>query len=282
MLHDNRKRAGSFGDDAEQYDRARPSYPTAMVDDLVAEFVDAGVGGCGRVLDVGCGTGIVARLFEDRGCTVVGVEADPRMAAVAARHGVDVDVVAFEQWTPRGGPVDLVTSGQAWHWIDPAVGPAKAAQVLRPGGALAAFWHSYHYEAAFHQSVLAVYRELAPDLAEDSLALATIPADAVAEGRRSDIAAIEACGLFEAPDERTYTMGRRYTGEEWIDELATHSSHRVADRTTLDAVFVRLAEVVDASGGIVEIDLHTDLLLVRLASRSWHDTAASPFSVGLR
>ena len=34
VLHDDRHRAGSFGEDAEQYDRARPSYPAPLIDDL--------------------------------------------------------------------------------------------------------------------------------------------------------------------------------------------------------------------------------------------------------
>jgi hypothetical protein len=49
VIHTDRRRAGSFGDHAEQYDRARPSYPAELVDDLVGPDVR-------RVLDVGCGT----------------------------------------------------------------------------------------------------------------------------------------------------------------------------------------------------------------------------------
>ena len=35
--HHDRGRAESFGDDAETYDSARPSYPEQLVDDLMAE-----------------------------------------------------------------------------------------------------------------------------------------------------------------------------------------------------------------------------------------------------
>ena len=83
----------SFGDDAERYDRARPSYPAAAVD---AAMDGANIR---RVLDVGCGTGIASQLFLDRGCEVVGVEPDERMAAVAHRRGVNVVVTPFETWT---------------------------------------------------------------------------------------------------------------------------------------------------------------------------------------
>ena len=78
MLHDDRRRAGSFGDDADQYDRARPTYPAPLVDDLL----DDGTHDVLDVPDVGCGTGKVGRLFAARGCAVLGVEPDERMAAV--------------------------------------------------------------------------------------------------------------------------------------------------------------------------------------------------------
>lgn len=45
-------------------------------------------------------------------------------------EGVDVGV---------GCDADAVVAGQAWHWIDPVAGTAKAARVLRPGGMLALF-----------------------------------------------------------------------------------------------------------------------------------------------
>lgn len=260
MSYQDRRRAGSFGDDADQYDRARPAYPNAMISDLVLQFVESGGDG-GRVLDVGCGTGIVGRLFRDRGCAVLGVEADRRMAAVAQRHGIEVDVVPFESWAQRGRRYDLVVSGQAWHWVDPAVGPRKAGEVLRAGGALAVFWNSYRYEPAFRDAMLTAYHEVAPDLADNSVALGTIAATAGAAERRADVAAIAACGLFAPSAERSYAWHRRRTRDEWIDELATHSGHRVADPGVFDRLVGRLADLVDLFGGTVEIEMQTELLL---------------------
>ncbi len=51
-LQDDRRLV--FGDVAEQYDRARPSYPEAMVDDLVAL---GAIRPAARLLEVGAGTG---------------------------------------------------------------------------------------------------------------------------------------------------------------------------------------------------------------------------------
>jgi SAM-dependent methyltransferase len=95
------------------------------------------------VLDVGIGTGISARPFQAAGCRVLGVEVDARMAEFARQHGFEVEVAKFEDWDPAGRTFDAVIAGQAWHWVDPVAGAAKAAEVLRPGGRLAVFWNAF-------------------------------------------------------------------------------------------------------------------------------------------
>src|SRR5579875_1636628 len=116
----DRGRAESFGTVAANYDRFRPSYPPALIDDLVAT-------GAHTVLDVGCGTGKAAVLLAARGLDVLGVEIDPKMAELARSHGVPVEVSSFEGWDAAGRMFDLLTCGQAWHWVDPARGVPKAA-----------------------------------------------------------------------------------------------------------------------------------------------------------
>src|SRR2546430_10607199 len=102
--HQAREIAESFGSDADRYDRARPRYPDALVDRIVA--------GAPRslrnpdVLDVGCGTGIVARQFQAAGCRVLGVDPDARMAELARRHGLEVQVSTFEAWHSAGRAFD--------------------------------------------------------------------------------------------------------------------------------------------------------------------------------
>ena len=54
---------------------------------------------------------------------------------------LDVELAAFEAWDPAGRTFDLVTCGDAWHWIEPKRGAATVARVLRPGGAFVRFWN---------------------------------------------------------------------------------------------------------------------------------------------
>jgi SAM-dependent methyltransferase len=115
------------------------------------------------VLDVGCGTGIEARQFQAAGCRLLGVEPDARMADFARRSGVEVEVATFEAWDPAGRSFDTVVAGQAWHWVDPAAGAAKAAQVLRPGGRLAVFWNAFQPPPDLGEAFAEVYRRVLPD-----------------------------------------------------------------------------------------------------------------------
>src|SRR5580658_9712923 len=156
-LHQRREVAESFGADAARYNRARPSYPPALVDWIVAGQREA------ALVDAGCGTGITARLFQAAGCRVLGVDPDPRMADLARQSGMDVEVAKFEEWDAAGRTFDAVIAGQAWHWVDMTAGAAKAAAVLRPGGRLAVFWNAFDPPAELREAFGAVYQRVVPD-----------------------------------------------------------------------------------------------------------------------
>src|ERR1035438_10737556 len=58
----------------DAYERYRPSYPAAVA--ALAER-ECGLRAGQAVADIGCGTGLLARLFLERGCHVFGVEPNP-------------------------------------------------------------------------------------------------------------------------------------------------------------------------------------------------------------
>jgi SAM-dependent methyltransferase len=213
----DRGRAESFGARAARYDRSRPSYPAALVDELMSSLPRA-------VLDVGCGTGIAGRLFLRRGCRVLGVEPDARMAALARSHGLTVEIARFEDWEPAGRTFDLLVSGQAWHWVDPASGVRQAGSALRAGGQLALFWNSLTHRPDVRAALEAAYLRHAPELISNNIALGTIPTPDCA-GPNHDRETIMASGLFADPAWRRYPWERTYTPEQWLDELPTHSNH---------------------------------------------------------
>lgn len=247
----DRDRAEAFGDDAVRYDRTRPSYPDKLVADLVADAPK-------RVLDVGCGTGIASRLFVAPGRAVLGVEPDPRMAAVARGHGVEVEEARFEDWDPRGRRFDLLVSAQAWHWIEPAAGASKAAQVLEGGARLGVFWNHTVHAAEVRAIFRAVYGMHAPRLLEGgSVVLGTMRPDTAVD---PDAQALRATGSFTSVERRTYRWARRYSIESWLDELPTHSDHRFLPPAVRAALFDDLARALARYGEPFEVGYRTRLL----------------------
>jgi len=244
-FHEDRDRALSFGGVAALYDRARPSYPAALIDDLMAW-------GPRHVLDVGCGTGKAARLLAERGCDVLGVEPDPLMASVARDHGIAVEDGTFEEWDARGRRFDLIVSGQAWHWVDPELGTAKAADVLRDGGHIALFWNGGRHDPATHAALESVYMRVAPTIAGTTTSLRPVTADG---GDR--FAAFERSGSYSMVEVRAYPWDAVYDRAGWLDYIATHSDHvQLPDaerRMLLDAV----GDLIDAQGGTLTYHFST-------------------------
>ncbi len=129
----------NFGQTAADYIRYRAGFPDAIFDRLASYQV--GVSGQ-RILDVGTGTGTLARGFALRGCAVTALDpADEMMQA--ARHldaeaGVSIQYVRApaEHTGLASGTFDSVTAGQCWHWFDRPRAAAELKRVLRPDGKL--------------------------------------------------------------------------------------------------------------------------------------------------
>jgi ubiquinone/menaquinone biosynthesis C-methylase UbiE len=119
------------------YDATRRGYPAEIVNTIVST---AAVGPGATVLEIGCGTGQFTRQLAGRTLDMTAIDIGEAMVAAARRNvadpGVRFQVCSFEDFT-GSGLFDLIVSATAFHWIDPAVGLAKAARLLRPGGWLA-------------------------------------------------------------------------------------------------------------------------------------------------
>ncbi|HEY5025445.1 MAG TPA: class I SAM-dependent methyltransferase [Acidimicrobiales bacterium] len=129
-----------FGRTARDYAAHRAGFPKELFDRLAA----MGIGRSGqRLLDLGTGTGTLARGFARRGASVIGVDPSEPMLVEARRlaleQGVVVDyrVGRAEDIDALDGAFDVVTAGQCWHWFDRPVAAAECRRVLVAGGALA-------------------------------------------------------------------------------------------------------------------------------------------------
>ena len=131
---------------AAHYRYGRPPYSPQLEAVLTEELE---LDGSGRLLDGGCGPGILtvrlAHLFEE----AVGLDPDAAMLAegrrVADERGITnirwVQAVAEDLPGAAPGPYRLVTFGQSLHWTDEARVAEAVYDMLDPGGALAMIVH---------------------------------------------------------------------------------------------------------------------------------------------
>jgi SAM-dependent methyltransferase len=257
--HLQRQVAEGFGADAGRYDRARPTYPAGLVERIVAaspgrDFVDAG-----------CGTGISARLFQAAGCRVLGVDPDPRMAEQARQGGTEVEVAKFEDWDPAGRSFDAVTAAQAWHWVDPVAGAAKAAAALRPGGRLAVFWNAFDPPRELRAAFGAAFQRVLPDSPVTGFwARPALDAYRTGGGRAAD--GIRQAGAFGEPEEWLTDWARPYTRDEWLDLVPTTGGFGRLPGHTQAELLAGLGAAVDAAGGAFTMGYATlAVTAVRLA-----------------
>ena len=173
---------------------------------------------------------------------------DPLAYAVENGDGFEVEVATFEEWDPAGRTYDAVVAGQAWHWVDPAAGAAKAASVLRPGGQLALFWNAAQPSPAAGAAFSAVFERLMPDSP-----LTRTSGVSAAQGYATflDLAdeAIKATGAFAAPERWAFEWEQTYTRDEWLDQLPTQGLFTTLPPDELAALTTAVGAAVDSLGG---------------------------------
>jgi SAM-dependent methyltransferase len=239
--HRARQVAESFGSDPERYDRTRPRYPQALAD----RVMDAS--SCTEVLDVGIGTGVSALPFLALGCRILGVEPDERMAELARRRGFEVEVAKFEDWAPAGRTFDAIVSGQAWHWVDPVLGAAKAAEMLRPGGRLAVFWNVFEPPPDLAEAFAAVYQQVLPGSPFFRAALPGLNAYSSLFDRALD--GVRESGAFAEPQRWEFDWARAYSKDEWLEQVPTFGGHSNLPPGKLDELLAATGDAIDEVGG---------------------------------
>jgi SAM-dependent methyltransferase len=247
----------TFDAAAEVYERARPSYPDELFDDLVEL---AGLKARSRVVEIGCGTGKATLPLAGRGLRITCVELGTSLAAIAQRKlalfpGVQIVNADFETWRPERADYDAVVAFTAFHWIPRELRYLKSAAVLREGGALA----------------VAMTHHVLPEDADSFFLEAQADYDAVGVGGDppgppesvSGVGAeMEASGLFRVADERRYSWDVVYTADEYIDVLSTFSSTIAMEEAKRTRLF--------------------DLLRARIGERSLRKTYLATLDVALR
>jgi ubiquinone/menaquinone biosynthesis C-methylase UbiE len=227
----------TFNDSAEWYDRVRPGYPEALVEDVISL---SGISRGGQILEIGCGTGKATELFACRGYAMLCLEIGTDLAAVARQkfrdsENIQITVSSFEEWESGGRVFDLVIAATSFHWVDSAIAYVKSAEMLRPNGSLAVFWNTHiRQDEGFFLRVQDIYRAYAP-----SMMTTNNPNDYEPLGT----------AVFGDTIVKSYKWAVEYKAKEYIDLLGTYSDHISLPAVDRSNLFSGIADLVNREYG---------------------------------
>ena len=152
-----------FSNRVENYVKYRPCYPDAIVPYLERTIE---LKKDHRIADIGSGTGLFSELFLKQGYKVIGVEpnADMRRASeqrLANYIGFTSKAHQAEQTGFRNHSIDLITVGQAFHWMEPEATKKEFFRILKPGGHVILAWNLRLKNSSF----LKAYHDLKEEFA---------------------------------------------------------------------------------------------------------------------
>jgi len=133
-------KAPDFGKTAADYAAHRAGFPPELFERLAEHSV--GVAGQ-KLIDVGTGTGALAREFARTGCEVTGLDPSQELMDQARRLDVEAKLsvsyvrgVAEDTGLPDSS-FDAAAAGVCWHWFDGNRAAREILRILAPGGRLA-------------------------------------------------------------------------------------------------------------------------------------------------
>ena len=238
-----------------------PGYPKELFDRLAG----MGIGRSGqRVLDLGTGSGVVARVFAHRGCQVTGLDSSEaqrhhaQLLDQAAGTSVTYTVGRAEDLDVPDETVDVVVAGNTWHEFDTDAVAAESHRILIPGGALAV-WHFdwLSLPGGVVRATESLIAEFNPALAVDD-AFGMYPAWT---------APVAAAGFAEI-ETFSFDVEVRYRQRDW--RALVQESEAVAEALPVDAAVA----LDDALGARLARDFPADPLVV--AHRVWALVARRP------
>ncbi len=237
---------------AEAYNKVRPHYPQA----LVQQVIDlAQLSSYSNLLEVGCGPGTATVSFADLGCAIICLEPNPDFYLIALQNcstypRAKIQNTSFEEWQPEDRTYDAVLAASSFHWIPADIGYPKAVSILKENGYLILLWNKElqpTYEA--YQWFRDLYQTYAPSLEryEDQASQAQIL-------HRLDSTMTDS-GLFGNVQRGQVRTEVTYTADEYLALLNTYSPYLKLALDQKQALFAGLRDRIEQDfGGSLALD----------------------------
>jgi len=236
--------ARSFEQVAELYERARPGYPGEILG-WFAERLDLRSGR--TVLDLGAGTGKLARSLVATGAHVIALEPGDEMRAQLERAVPEADAIAAgaELIPLPDDSVDAATAGQSFHWFRLEEAVPEVHRVLRGGGGLALVWNGRDPEDELQQEI------------------STMIEPAVPPGRPRMrefgwYEAIQESGLFRPIEERQARFAQELDADTLVGRVLSISFVASLPGEQQAVLEQQLRALAEARGGVVEFRYLTE------------------------
>lgn len=250
----------TFNDVVDVYDKARPTYPQELLDDVLdfsnMEFFESG-------LEVGAGTGQATDLFLNRIKKLDIVEVGDKQVEYLKKKYSDKNISTYKAYFEAYSSTekyDFIYSATAFHWVDAAIGYPKAWNMLKNGGVMAVFWHM--------SSV--TYRDYGIFVGLDEIKKKYLPMESLGfddkgiEGvRKKRIEQIQSGKCFSAPVIKEYKWLDKYDAERYALLLESYSSTQTLEERDKKNYLVEVKDYINANGGCVEMPQHVMLYMMR-------------------
>ncbi|HET7093480.1 MAG TPA: class I SAM-dependent methyltransferase, partial [Thermomicrobiales bacterium] len=274
------------------YIQGRPPYAPGLADALIKRLAPHG---SARLLDVGCGPGVLTLDLAPLVDEAIGLDPDPEMLAEAARRASTLGVGNARWLQARGedlpaglGRFDLVTFGQSFHWMDRARVAAAVRDMLTPDGML-----------------VLVADVKSPKAAPGPLPAPPPPYEAIRSLVRRWLGPVQRAGQGRLPhgspgDEETVLAAVGFAGPErlelpagpprirteddvvaWVWSLSGSAPHLFGEqRGAFEAELRGALRVASPTGVFAEAPPATDVRMWRRAPSTSHDPSADNARVG--
>ena|SRR5215472_7616325 len=241
----------SFGGVADEYDRLRPGPAPAALDWLLP-------GQPSVVVDLGAGTGLLARAVAARSHQVIAVEPDDRMRAVLAARSPGVEVLAGrgEAIPLPDASADAVLVSSAWHWMDADRAAREVARILRDGGRFGVLWTGRDRTTPW----------LRPDewfLGPDATGQTGNGAERISVEHDGSHVALPDPALFVNIESAAFRFNRSMTAPDLVDWMTTYSRVITASDEVKAVGRARATAAIEAQFP------GADLVEVPMRSRCW-------------